>query len=819
MKEFLSRSMKTKFVRSHLLFFFVVTILGLSSAFGQTATEQLQRAAQERGYTLTGEQINKRLQEMGMTAEEATRRARERGISFEEFLQLPTATVTQPVDAMGQFLQQGRPIAPQLPPVVAAELEDSALALKLKEKLAVPGFAGRARVDRGLEPFGYEVFRLPPSLFEPVMNVATPPTYVLGPGDEVIVSVWGETKLYHQLIVNREGNVLIPDVGPVSAGGTTIQQFRDRLLRRMSSVYSGLQNGQPGANTFLDVSLGKLRTIQVFVLGDVVRPGGVQMSSMSTALHALYLAGGPNANGTMREIHVSRAGAKLDPIDLYDYLVKGTRASDIRIQDGDVVFVRPALRRVAVQGRVVRPAIYELKPGDDLGAVVKLAGGLRFDAYFNRVHIERIIPFAKRVDFEKNVQDINLDFQKVEELLSSPFGMEDGDVLTVRIIDDLPQNRVIISGNVKKPGPYQLRGGMRVKDLIMAADSLDRDSFLERGTLLRLLPNLRREVYEFNVREALAGNEKSNLELHNEDSLTIYKESQFYPQRQVSIAGAVRNPGRFPRYEKMTVADLVVLAGGLTENASYTEWEISRVETTQVGVFSHVTKLAVDSAYWRKEGNAAFELEDLDHVLVPTDPRITLPRVVDVQGHVMFPGTYSIRFDGEKISDVLKRAGGVKEGAYLLGSRFFRKRNNAGFVPIDIQEAMKDPIAPDNLVLVDQDSIYIPRYEELIYIRGEVFVPSPVLYKKGASLKYYIKQAGGYKDEADDGRTVVFLPTGKKWESGWFILPDPEILPGSAIFVPKKIEKEDKTLPLVRDLVTIVASLAAITVALVQVTK
>ncbi len=790
-----------------------------SILLAQNPTDQIQRALQQRGYTLTPEEISKRLQEMGLTPEEATRLARERGITFEQFLQLPPSSAVQPVDAMGTFLQQTRPSTPQLPPVVAAQIEDSALAIKVKEKLAVPGFAGRARVAKDLEPFGYEVFRLPPSLFEPVINVATPPSYVLGPGDELIISVWGEAKLYHQLGVNREGNVLVPDVGPVSAGGTTIQQFRDRLLRRMSAVYSGLRSGQPGANTFLDVSLGKLRTIQVFVLGDVVRPGGVQISSMSTGLHALYLAGGPNVNGTMREIQISRAGANLNPIDLYDYLVKGSRASDVRLQDGDVVFVRPALRRVAVQGRVVRPALYELRGGESLGDVVKLAGGLRFNAYFNRIHIERIIPFAKRVDFEKNVQDVNLDFNKVEDFLSSPFVMEDGDVVTVRFIANLPQDRVVISGNVKKPGPYQLRSGMRIKDLIMAADSLDRDTFLERGTILRLLPNLRHEIYEFNVRKALLGDEASNIELQNEDSVFVYKESQFFPQRQVSIAGAVRNPGGFPRYEKMTVGDLVVLAGGLTENASFEEWEVSRIETTSVGVLSLIYKIAVDSTYWRQKGSAAFQLEDLDRVLVPTNPKITPPRVVDIQGYVTFPGAYTIRFEGERVSDLIKRAGGVREGAYLAAARFFRKSNNTGVVPIDFEKAVTDPKTGDNLILVHRDSIFIPRFEELVYVRGEVFLPSPVLYKKGASLKYYIEQAGGYKDEADEGRTVVFLPTGKKWEPGWFILPDPEILPGSAIFVPKEIEKEDKILPIVRDLVTITAALAALAVALVQVTK
>ncbi|HWP81646.1 MAG TPA: SLBB domain-containing protein [Bacteroidota bacterium] len=813
--------LKLKFSISILLL-----LSGLSSLGVSQTREQIQSAV-ESGRRMSPEEITQKLREMGLTLEEAGRRARDLNVNLEEYINLTTLSATQANEALAPFLPQrgmgGDTLAlTQRDPLQQILQRDSLrkaiAAQKRLRVLEVPGFSQRESVELHLQPYGYEAFQYPVSLFEPVLNVATPPSYLLGPGDEIVISVWGETKLYYQLVVNREGNILIPDVGPVNAMGSTIQQFRDKLVRRMTAVYSGLRNGGPGANTFLDVSLGRLRTIQIFVLGDVERPGGYQVSSMSTAFHALYLAGGPAVTGTLREIRIVRPGFNLPPTDLYDYLLRGNRTNDIRLQDGDVVFVKPAGKRAAIQGRVVRPAIYELKENETLADLLALAGGLRFDAYVNRVHVERIVPFDQRSLIGKTIQDIDLRFEKLRDLLSSKFALEDGDVITVREITELPENRVVITGNVKKPGPYQLKPGMRVKDLIMAADSLERNTFSERGTLFRLLPNLRREILAFNPRLALEGDEAHDLQLANEDSLVIYKESQFFPQRVVSIAGAVRKPGIFPRHEKMNVADLVVLAGGLKEEAITKGWEISRIETTSVGVFTRVFKVDVDHEYWTGKGGGGFLLHDLDHVLVPTDPRITPPQIVDVSGYVMFPGKYTIRYEGEKLSELLKRAGGPREGAYLAGSRLFRKANNAGLVPIDFEEALDDTTSLDNIELLDGDSISIAKHEDLVYVRGEVFVPSPVLYKKGASLKYYILQAGDFKEEADIDRVVVFLPSGKKWEPGG-LFGDPEILPGSAIYVPRKIEKEDKTLPILRDLATILASLAAITIGIIQVTK
>jgi len=337
-------------------------------------------------------------------------------------------------------------------------------------------------------------------------------------------------------------------------------------------------------------------------------------------------------------------------------------------------------------------------------------------------------------------------------------------------------------------------------------------TFAERATLFRLKPNLRREIHGFNAQKALEGDERENLLLQNEDSVVVYPESQFFPRHTVSVSGAVRNPGEYPRYDNMTVSDLVVLAGGLQEGANLNGWELSRVDTSDIRTYTTLTRIDGEADYWRTPGQKGTLLADFDVLFVPFDPRVSPQKFVTITGYVMYPGKYSIRFEGERLADVFKRAGGLRPGGYPEGSRLLRKFNNAGLVPLDFHQAIFHPESRDNVVVYEGDSINVAFTEDVVYVSGEVYVPSPVLFEAGAGLSYYIRQAGGSKEEADDGKTVVFLPGGKIWEDG-------DILPGSTIFVPREVDKPNEWLPLVRDLTVILASLAAITVALVQVTK
>ncbi len=799
----------------------MLSSLFFAPLFSQT---QEQAKAQAEGIlqSMTPEQIDKKLQELGLTREEAIQKAKGYGITLEQFLQKAPSNEQSTVPKAGQEEPEER----GLPRLTAAEQDSILRASKLRQE--IPGFRGRTGTEI-VQPFGYDIFQASATTFEPSPNVAPPLSYILGPGDEVIITVWGETQLYYRLTVTKEGAITIPDIGQVLVSGMTLEKTYQVLVRRLTRIYSGLKEGSPSANTYLDVSIGKLRSIQVYVLGEVTRPGGYQLSSMSTAFTALYHAGGPTLNGSLRNVKVMRSESKGDSpqlsskaasvIDVYDYAIKGDKSKDVRLEDGDVVLVRPVGRRVALIGQVMRPAIYELKEKERLGDLIATAGGLQFDAYTDRIHIERVIPFEERSQFRNNILDIDVRFDNVQQLLSSPLDLEDGDVVTILAVNQFRENLVTLLGNVKKPGKFQLQPGMRVRDLITAADSLLEDTFGEKAMILRTLPNSRKEVLTFNLDRAMAGDPANNLELQRLDEVTIYPQQYFFPQRSVDISGGVRTPGKYWRSDGLTISKLIILAGGITQDASVDSIEVTRIDTTNEHSVAKTFQFTLSPDYWQVDSLHDFLLQDLDHVTIKLSPKFSLPRLVTIRGEVRYPGQYAIRTPGERLSSFIARAGGLKSTAFLEGSRLTRTLDNAGLVPIDLKAALSDPMSRDDIEMLQGDIVDISFNSNVVQVKGQVFVPSAVLYEKGASLGYYLSQAGGATDSADVGRIYVTLPNGKKWRSGWFLSPGDEILPGSLVYVPQKVERPDNTLQILTNWATVMASLAAITVALVQVTK
>jgi polysaccharide biosynthesis/export protein len=792
-------------IRSYILL--LSLILSYVFVFSQEKQAVKQQAEKEL-QNASPDQVKSKIKEAGMTEKEAKEKAAALGIDLQQYLDgLPQQQGTQ--------LPEDNTEAGKAQSVNGLKSTSNS---STKTEFVVPGFEKR-EIAIGLQPFGYNIFQFPTSTFEPVLNLPTASNYLLGPGDEILLTLWGETQLYLPLTINREGNVVIPNVGPVVAQGVTIEALKSRLMQRMTAIYSGLKGGAANANTWLDVSTGKLRTIQVFVLGEVTKPGGYAISSMSTSFLALYVAGGPTINGSLRDIDVLRNNKLISQIDFYDYVLHGDKSKDIRLQDGDVVFVHPVGKRVALAGNVIHPAIYETKTKETLNELIVMAGGLQVNAYSDRVHVERIIPFSQRKLYLRNILDIDLPFASVEALLNSNFELENGDIVSVLMINNFLQNRVQISGNVKKPGIFELRKDMRIHDLVVAADSLLSDTFGERADVTRVLPDGRREILPFNLNKAMANDPVNNLELESEDEVKIYKQNFFFPEHTVSIAGSVRKPGSYLRMDSMTVADLVVMAGGLTEEASKKEWELAKMDTMHLGQFSTITKFDINDKYWDDRSQLPIYLKDYDHIVVPTNPKFNLPRTMSIQGYVMYPGMYIIQRENERLSSLVKRAGGLRNGAYLEGATLTRTWRGAGLVPIDFQKALDDTESLENVSILPGDVINIPFIQQVVLVRGEVFVPSAVVYKKGAGLKYYIEQAGGITDSADVGKTFVTLPNGRKWQPGWFILPDPDILGGSTVYVPKLIEKEDKSLQIMASWATVMASIATMMIAIVQVTK
>ncbi|HVN48059.1 MAG TPA: SLBB domain-containing protein, partial [Bacteroidota bacterium] len=519
--------------RFYVLFLSVILLYAFAfsqekQAIKQQATQELQAASPD--------QIKEKIKESGMSEKEATERAAALGIDLQTYLNSNGQNQPGPSLTDSNAIVKGR----------AAENMRTNVPTIPQAKSTVPEFQDRD-IPEGLLPFGYNIFQFPTSTFEPVLNLPTASNYLLGPGDEILLTMWGETQLYLQLTINREGNIVVPNVGPVVAQGVTIEALKSRLMQRMTAIYSGLKNGASNANTWLDVSTGKLRTIQVFVLGEVAKPGGYAVSSMSTSFLALYVAGGPTINGSLRSIDVLRNNKLFAQIDFYDYALRGDKSKDIRLQDGDVVFVHPAGKRAALTGNVIHPAIYETKSKETLKDLIAMAGGLQADAYSDRVHIERIIPFAQRKLYTRNILDIDLPFTSVDAMFNSTFELENGDIVSVLKINNFFQNRVQLSGNVKKPGIFELHKGMKVRDLIIAADSLLTDTFGEHADITRVLPDRRSEILPFNLTKAMELDPANNLELESEDSVTIYKQDFFFPEHTVSISGAVRKPGSYLR--------------------------------------------------------------------------------------------------------------------------------------------------------------------------------------------------------------------------------------------------------------------------------
>ncbi len=786
-----------------------VLLLLTGSADAQTK-KQLKSDAETQLQTMTPEQIEAKIREFGMTRSEAVQRARELGISLEDFIQ--NRTFSPALDDRTDVLSG----------MVASDstgTDPSVQYIKKRKKLEkIPEFHGRMGIDSTIQPFGYEIFQYPSSTFKPSMNVATSPSYLLGIGDEIILSVWGETKLSSQLTVNKDGNIVISDVGPIGAVGITVQQLKDRLLKRMTAVYASLRNGARDATSFLDVSIGKVKTSQVFVLGEVEQPGGYSLSSLSTVMQALYLAGGPMTRGSLREVQLRRDGKLFRNIDLYEYILKGDNSKDVHLQDGDIIFVPPVADRVAIVGTLFRPGIYELRPKESLRDLLQLSGGLVFESYVERVHIERIVPFSKRTESSKNVQDIDLLFTSADALLKSSYGLVDGDIVTIRKINKEFRNRAAIYGSVRKPGIYELTKDLTVRDLIINADSLDGVTF-PKGLIFRMLPNKKRQVLSFDPNQAMVNDMVHNVILVNEDSIIVYRDSLFNRPHTVTISGAVHYPGTYIRSENLSVTDLIVTAGGLTVEASTENIEVSSIDTSSVNMYAVAEKISIPKNYWEVDSASEYRLRDFDFVLVPRRAKFGAIKTVSVTGMVRYPGSYTVQTNTDRISNIIQRAGGIKEGAYIEAGEFYRASKNTGRIPLDMKNAIEDEESPDNLLVDGGDSIHIGQREDIVFVRGEVFVPSPVIYKEGASIEYYIDQAGGFTEEAYEDGAVAFLPTGKKWESGGFLSPDPEIMPGSVVMVPKKVEKPDTVFPYIRDIVTILASLAAITVGVASIAR
>ena len=768
------------------------------------------------------EQLRQRIMQSGLTPEQV--RARLRAEGYPENLldaYLPGAAgrpdSTKRDEALGAIralgiadssdiaglLQRARAGAPGDTTNLDALLSDGATAGA--GRAGRDATQGRTQGDSGFTIFGSDLFRGPASQFAP--NTAGPvdANYRLGPGDRLVLILTGDVELVHDLPVTREGFIVIPQVGQVFVNNLTLGDLENVLYGRLGRVYSGVRRG--GGSTRFSVSVANLRSLQVFVVGDVDRPGSYRISSAGTAFSALFAAGGPTRNGSLRRVEIKRGGKVVDSLDVYDYLLRGDATHDVRLETGDVVFVAPHGPRVRVAGEVIRPATYEARTGESVADVLKMTGGFTELADQRRVFVERVLPAGQRTAEGRDRTVLEVSMAGVSSTRT-----EAGDVIRAGAISDRVRGRVVVRGNVWSPGTIAVGAGMRLSDALRKAGGPKPDSYLGRVLITRLRSDSTRVQLRAALRDT-TGAAIDDLALQDDDEVRVFSLTEFRPLRFVSIAGAVRKGGRFPYREGMTVRDLVLLGGGLDQSAFLNEAEVARLpENRQGGVTATTVRIPLDSSYLFERspdgryigppGIAApvgpgpdVPLRAYDYVLILRQPDWSLQRAVWISGEVKFPGRYTLKNQSERLSDVIARAGGLTALAYGAGASFYRARDSVGRVGIDLPRALRDREFRDNLVLTDGDSITVPQLNPVVIVRGEVNAPTAVAYRPGEGIAFYVKSAGGPKRTGDARGAFVTQANGhvESTTKRPFPLPDgqPEPTAGATVTVPLKDLNED----------------------------
>ncbi|MGK7395705.1 MAG: SLBB domain-containing protein [Candidatus Cyclobacteriaceae bacterium M3_2C_046] len=512
--------------------------------------------------------------------------------------------------------------------------------------------------------FGYSLFQNADLTFEPSLNIATPANYKIGPGDEIVIDIWGASEANYMLTVSPEGYVFVKNLGPIYINGLNMDVASARIKDRLSNIYSGLRGSNP--NTFAQVSLGSVRSIKVTILGEVNQPGTYTLNSLATVFNALYASGGPSINGSFRNVEIVRNNMVINVLDIYDFLVDGSQENNIRLEDQDVVRVTPYLNRVEIIGEVKRDEeVYELQQGEDVADLIRYAGGFTDKAYSHSLKIRRNTERARKV--------IDVDQSEFEE-----FTMQGGDMVNVEPILNRFDNRVQITGAVFREGEYELEDGMSLNDLLQKSEGLRGDAFMERGTIYRTNEDFSTEVIPFNVREILKGADQDIL-LHREDLVKISSIYDLNEEFFVQIEGEVQESGTFPFMENMTIEDLIMQAGGLMESASNSNVEVARryKPANEDQVSNRVAQIytfKVSENLTMEEADLNFTLQPFDMVFIRRSPGYQIQQTVRIEGEVLYPGVYGIQSKNERISDLIARAGGLTSEAYVEGATFRRRQ-------------------------------------------------------------------------------------------------------------------------------------------------
>lgn len=629
-----------------------------------------------------------------------------------------------------------------------------------------------------IEIFGRSIFQNRDLTFAPLQNIATPDNYKLGPGDEVIIDIWGASQNSIREVISPDGYIVVQDLGLVYLNGKTIEVATSYLKEQFGKIYSGISDD---ANSKISVSLGQIRTIQVNVMGEVLTPGTYSLSSLSSVFHALYSAGGINHRGSLRNIQIVRNGKKVDSVDIYDYILKGNGLADSRLQDGDAVIVPTYENLVSIEGNVKRPMYYEMKSGETVADLISFSGDFMGDAYKEHITITR--------KNNKEYEICTVDFDEY-----ATFPLMDGDKAEVGAIIDRFKNKLEIKGAVYRPGIYQFGEKIKtVKQLIEKADGIMGDAFLGRAVMHREHEDLTLEVIQVDVKGILNGS-NADIPLQKGDVLYIPSIHDLQDIGVISVFGEVARPGDFPFAENTTIEDIIIQAGGLKESASTVRVDVSRriknsrgTEATQETgeMFSFALKegFVVD-------GTPGFVLKPYDQVFVRKSPAYKKQINVQIKGEVLYEGTYALTQRNERLSDLVKKAGGVIDGAYVKGARLLRRINDdervkmektldlvtqnsdsldmkklelgeVYYVGIDLEEALEKPGSSIDVVLREGDVLDIPEFNNTVRISGAVLYPNTVVFSDNKKVSHYVEQAGGYAPKSKKNKTYVLYMNGQ----------------------------------------------------------
>ena len=678
-----------------------------------------------------------------------------------------------------------------------------------------------------LKIFGSDIFRQTRNNlnFTPIQNVATPENYILGPGDEIIIDIYGSSEIKYVEIISPDGTIFISGVGPITLSGTSISNAKKKIFNKLITIYSDLQGSKP--NTFLQVSLGNIRTIMVDVVGHVKYPGTYNLSSFATAFIAFHAAGGPSELGSMRSIHVMRAGKQIATLDIYKYFFNGDNTNNPRLRDEDIIVVKPYINRVFFVGAVKYPAVYEFKPNETLDYLMELSGGFSANAYVDKLRIIR------KTGLQKKIKTVTQSEFAAVPLMA-------GDEIEASSIIDRFENKIQITGAVKVPNTYELKKKTTLFDIISDSEGLLPNAYLGRGNITRIGADFTLENISFNVKEVIEG--KQNYDLQPDDSIHVFFIDEIKEYGNITILGEVREPGIYPFKKRMTVEDLLTLSKGLTPLANRSFIEVARQKKDVNGVkIAQIYTFPIDETLSLSDTASSFLLASYDYVTVKADASYRKQQLVEIEGEVNNPGYYVMATHEDRLVDLVKRSGGLTKYAYPKGAILIRSHFDTGektypikagnyrregldqiaktallsvnnekinidqnsdsllltkdrtySIGISLDKALKDPSSKFNVFLQKGDILSIPKQLQTITVHGEVLHPSTLRYDKTYSFRKYIALAGGTTENALLRKSYIVYANGDAYKTKKFLLfkTYPKIEPGADIFVTVKTKRQ-----------------------------